>query len=140
MEPDQLENFRIKSSVSVNLVRQMVDSWLPAELPQTSPAGKQTHSSANIPATKTPQLYNKFPGESVGKKKLQSRITIKKKEAAVEREIMRITREGADDSRTTAILAEQKSVHASKERIHDGRHKKLGSKSMLEKYLNRKKK
>ncbi|KAJ3285836.1 hypothetical protein HDU79_007040 [Rhizoclosmatium sp. JEL0117] len=142
-----LETFRLKTEVSVNAVRQMIDDWLPKE--PEKPESKSIRSTEGKPKqSQVPQLYNVFPGEaSAKKKKLESKILAKKQEAAAERMAAIVAKEDAEDSRTKTVKAvgEKEALPngpkpVSTTSTSSGIKRKLGGGSALDKYLNKKKK
>ncbi|KAJ3026678.1 UNVERIFIED_CONTAM: hypothetical protein HDU68_005264 [Siphonaria sp. JEL0065] len=132
---DALEAFRIKTEVSVNAVRLMIDDWLPKE-PEAQESKSIRSTEGKTPRSTVPQLYNTYPGEaSAKKKKLESKIVAKKQEAQAERLAAIVAKEEAEDSRTKTMLDKDKESSA-----NGGIKRKLGGGSALDKYLNKKKK
>ncbi|KAJ3071275.1 hypothetical protein HDU98_005585 [Podochytrium sp. JEL0797] len=134
---DALESFRIKSEVSVNMVRQMIDDWLPKE-PESAEPKSIRSTEGRTPRSHMPQLYNTYPGEAAAKnkkKKLESKIVAKKQEAAAERMALLVAQHDAEDSRTKS---EKKDEGTSSNKSGSGIKRKGGS--ALDQYLNKKKK
>ncbi|KAJ3237096.1 hypothetical protein HDU81_009976 [Chytriomyces hyalinus] len=157
-----VESFRIKSEVSINIVRQMIDDWLPKE-PAPATEQKSIRSTEGKPANNSnqPRLYNTFPGEaSQKKKKLEAKIVAKKAEAQVARAAAIQAEEEAEDSRTKSVkiasskndgkgggvagnttAAHTDSIAADTSRdTGAGSKRKLGGTSALDRYLSKKKK
>ncbi|KAJ3232899.1 hypothetical protein HDU78_006807 [Chytriomyces hyalinus] len=154
-----VETFRIKSEVSINIVRQMIDDWLAKE-PAPAKEQKSIRSTEGKPVNNSnqPRLYNTFPGEaSQKKKKLEAKIVAKKAEAQVARAAAIHAEEEAEDSRTksvkitnakngdkevgnTAVLHTHPGAADSSRDIGAGSKRKLGGTSALDRYLSKKKK
>ncbi|KAI8610607.1 hypothetical protein BC830DRAFT_1144947 [Chytriomyces sp. MP71] len=102
------DGFLSKTEVSVNMVRHMIDSWIPKESKESSTSIRS--DEGKVARSTQPMLYNTFPGEAKSrKKKLEAKIVAKKAEAQVARVTAAQLKEDGEDSRTQAV---SHSVHA----------------------------